>query len=232
VRPGSEKIVREPGKVTVYMTAIRSHFTPEIVEVEGGRRGHLPRHQFRTRPGRDARLLGLDLQRQPVARAGQDRDGEVQGRPRRRLLLLLHRVLLGAASGDGRLSGREAEGPGDPGVHRGQPKARTYSKADFDKQYKTNNDTQAVIDSVVKYITVDQLQGLPGRRRDGRGRHRPAQLRQGRQGQDRRGRQAKEDWQQATLWAGQWWQYQVKAADIGLRAKTFLEQNGAKVVAK
>ena len=42
----------------------------------------------------------------------------------------------------------------------------------------------------------------------------------------------KEDWQQATLWANQWWQYQVKAADIGLRVKTYLEQNGAKVVAK
>jgi nitrous-oxide reductase len=41
----------------------------------------------------------------------------------------------------------------------------------------------------------------------------------------------KSDWQNATLWAGQWWQYQVKAADIGLRAKNYLEQNGAKVVA-
>ena len=30
-----------------------------------------------------------------------------------------------------------------------------------------------------------------------------------------------------TLWAGQHWQYQVKTADLGLRAKTFLEQNGA-----
>jgi nitrous-oxide reductase len=26
------------------------------------------------------------------------------------------------------------------------------------------------------------------------------------------------------------WQYQVKAADLGLRAKTYLEQNGAKKV--
>jgi nitrous-oxide reductase len=34
----------------------------------------------------------------------------------------------------------------------------------------------------------------------------------------------------ATLWAGQWWQYQVKAADIGLRAKTYLEQHGSKPV--
>jgi nitrous-oxide reductase len=32
------------------------------------------------------------------------------------------------------------------------------------------------------------------------------------------------------LWANQWWQYQVKTADLGLRAKTFLEQNGAKKI--
>jgi nitrous-oxide reductase len=41
---------------------------------------------------------------------------------------------------------------------------------------------------------------------------------------------AKNDWQNAMLWANQWWQYQVKTADLGLRAKTFLEQNGAKKV--
>ena len=35
------------------------------------------------------------------------------------------------------------------------------------------------------------------------------------------------DWQNATLWANQWWQFQVKAADIGLRAKTYLKQHGA-----
>ena len=36
VRPGSEKIVRQPGKVEVFATAIRSHFTPEIVEANEG----------------------------------------------------------------------------------------------------------------------------------------------------------------------------------------------------
>jgi nitrous-oxide reductase len=41
---------------------------------------------------------------------------------------------------------------------------------------------------------------------------------------------AKKDWEQAALWAEQVWQYQVKAADLGLRAKTYLEQNGAKKV--
>jgi len=38
------------------------------------------------------------------------------------------------------------------------------------------------------------------------------------------------DWQDAMLWANQWWQYQVKTADLGLRAKTYLEENGAKKV--
>ena len=35
------------------------------------------------------------------------------------------------------------------------------------------------------------------------------------------------DYQNAMLWANQWWQYQVKTADLGLRAKTHLEENGA-----
>ena len=39
---------------------------------------------------------------------------------------------------------------------------------------------------------------------------------------------AKGDWQNAMLWANQWWQYQVKAADLGLRAKALLDQGGAK----
>ena len=43
---------------------------------------------------------------------------------------------------------------------------------------------------------------------------------------------AKKDWQNATLWAQQWFQYQVKTADLGLRAKTHLEQNGAKLIKK
>ncbi|MBV5276624.1 hypothetical protein JZU56_01970, partial [bacterium] len=43
---------------------------------------------------------------------------------------------------------------------------------------------------------------------------------------------AKKDWANATLWTEQIWQYQVKTADLGLRAKTYLEQNGAKKVAK
>jgi nitrous-oxide reductase len=74
-----------------------------------------------------------------------------------------------------------------------------------------------------------ELQGLPGCRGDGedafdqlgktkdlKAKHEAAA--------------AKKDWEQANLWAEQVWQYQVKTADLGLRAKTYLEQNGAKKV--
>ena len=102
-----------------------------------------------------------------------------------------------------------------------------YAKADFDKQYKSCLDTQAVIDQVVAYITSTNFKDFP-----------PVvalvedatdQLNFAKDARAKADEAAKkEDWQQATLWAGQWWQYQVKAADIGLRAKTYLEQNGAK----
>jgi nitrous-oxide reductase len=35
------------------------------------------------------------------------------------------------------------------------------------------------------------------------------------------------NWNDAMLWANQWYQYQVKAADIGLRAKAQLDELGA-----
>ena len=106
-----------------------------------------------------------------------------------------------------------------------------YTKADYDKQYKTNLDTQGVIDTVVKYILSTNFKDFPtvvalvddatdqlNFMKDARAKAEEAAK--------------KEDWQQATLWANQWWQYQVKAADIGLRVKTYLEEHGAKTTAK
>jgi nitrous-oxide reductase len=104
-----------------------------------------------------------------------------------------------------------------------------YTKADYEKQVKNNLDTQAVIDQVVAYITARNYKDFP------------AALAQVQDATDQLGfaqgakkkaqaAAAKGDWQNAMLWANQWWQYQVKAADIGLRVKTFLDQNGAKVI--
>jgi len=101
-----------------------------------------------------------------------------------------------------------------------------YTKADYDKQFKTNVETQAVIDSVVGFITSMNYKDFP------------SVVALVEDAVDQLGfaetwkkkavaSAAAGDYQNATLQAGQWWQYQVKTADIGLRAKTYLEENGA-----
>ena len=104
-----------------------------------------------------------------------------------------------------------------------------YSKADYETQVKTNLETQAVIDQVVAYITARNFKDFPT----------AVALVEDATDQLGFAQEAKakaeaaagtEDWQNAMLWANQWWQYQVKAADLGLRAKNLLDEGGAKVV--
>ncbi|MDH3213462.1 MAG: hypothetical protein OEM05_13345, partial [Myxococcales bacterium] len=104
-----------------------------------------------------------------------------------------------------------------------------YRQADYEKQVKTNVETQAVIDSVVAFITSHNYKDFPevvalvDDATDQLNRAGEAKAKADAEA-------AKGNWNSATLWAGQWWQYQVKAADIGLRGKTYLEQHGAKKV--
>jgi nitrous-oxide reductase len=104
-----------------------------------------------------------------------------------------------------------------------------YTKADYETQVKTNVETQGVIDMVVGFITSHNFKDFPtvvalvedatdqlGFAKESKEKSEAAA--------------AKGDWQNAMLWANQWWQYQVKAADLGLRAKTHLEENKAKKV--
>ena len=106
---------------------------------------------------------------------------------------------------------------------------QSYTENDYKKTLKTIADTQAVIDSVVGYITSVNYKDFPdvvamvedatdqlNKIKDAKAKHEAAA--------------AKKDWEQANLWAEQIWQYQVKTADLGLRAKTYLEQNGAKKI--
>jgi nitrous-oxide reductase len=113
-------------------------------------------------------------------------------------------------------------------VSTGQ-EGQTYTKADYDKQYKTCVDTQTVIDSVVAYIVATNFKDFPeavAMVEDA-----TDQLKFAGDVKAKAEEAAKkEDWQNATLWAGQWWQYQVKAADIGLRVKNYLDEHGAKKV--
>jgi nitrous-oxide reductase len=104
-----------------------------------------------------------------------------------------------------------------------------YTETDYKKQVETNVATQDVINQVVGFITSHNYTDFPtvvALVEDA-----TEQLGFAKGAQEKsEAAAAKKDWQNAMLWANQWWQYQVKTADMGLRAKTFLEQNGAKKI--
>ncbi len=226
-RAGREKVVRKDGVVHIYGTVIRSHITPEIIEVEEGETvsihlTNLERAQDETHGfamyGGDVNLSiepGKTVSYTFVA----DKPGVYPYYCTEfcsALHLEMQGYLLVKPKGYIAKVGAMAEG-------------QAYTKADYDKQVMTNLDTQAVIDSVVGFITSHNYKDFPevvALVEDATDQLGFAEESK-KKSEDYAG---KKDWQNATLWAGQWWQYQVKTADIGLRAKTFLEEHGAKKV--
>ncbi|MCP4993626.1 MAG: Sec-dependent nitrous-oxide reductase, partial [Gammaproteobacteria bacterium] len=227
-RAGREKVVVEDGVTHIYGTVIRSHITPEIIEVEEGTTlsihlTNLERAEDETH-GFAVYGTNVNLSIEPgktvSATFTVDEPGvypyyctefcsalhlEMQG------YLLVKPKGYKAKAGKKMVEGQQ------------------YTKADYDKQVKTNIDTQAVIDSVVGFITSHNYQDFP----EVVALVEDATDQLGFAGEAKKkseGFAAKKDWQNATLWAGQHWQYQVKTADMGLRAKTFLEEHGAKKV--
>jgi nitrous-oxide reductase len=261
-RAGREKIVKTPGKVEVWGTTIRSHITPEIIEaVEGDEviihltnleRAEDETHGFAVY-GQNINL-SLEPGKTVTARFVVDKPGvipyyctefcsalhlEMEG-------YLLVKPKIPDCEKDPTalecLCKKDPTAPGCPDICEQDPKPPgcvepcNYTKADYDKQVKTNVETQAVIDSVVNWIlskeqnykdfppvvalvedAVDQLNFAKEFKAKSEAAAATAE---------------KEDgcWEEATLWAGQWWQYQVKAADIGLRAKTYLKEHKPKTV--
>ncbi|HFD79780.1 MAG TPA: Sec-dependent nitrous-oxide reductase [Gammaproteobacteria bacterium] len=231
-RAGREKTERTcdaNGKCTVevYGTTIRSHITPEIIEAEVGDTVAL---HFTNLERAEDEVHGFALYGQNVQLSiepGKTASATfVADRPGvfpyyctefcSALHLEMEGYLLVKPKGykAKKVSMKE-------GVH--------YTKADYEKQVKTNLETQAVIDQVVAFITSRNYKDFPpvvalvedatdqlGFAEEAKKKSEAAA--------------AKEDWQNAMLWANQWWQYQVKTADLGLRAKTYLEQHGAKKV--
>jgi nitrous-oxide reductase len=219
VRPGSEKIVSDPGKVEVFGTVIRSHFTPEIVQAQEGddvtfhwtnaERAENEVHGF----GLSQHSVNLSLEPGKTASATfHNVKAGVYPYYCTEFCSALHLEMEGylvvAPKGAGPTAQNAAVSVG-----------AVRTKGDFDKQYKQDLDTQAVIDQVVGYITSVNYKDFPT----------VVNLVQDATDQltfakDARAKAddfaKKEDWQNAALWANQWWQYQVKAADIGLRAKT------------
>ena len=229
-RAGREKTERTcdaAGKCTVMVmgTVIRSHITPEIIEAEEG----------------DTVAIHLtNLERA---------EDEVHG-----FAMYGHAVQLSIEPGKTSSVTIQADKPGvypyyctefcsalhlemqgyllvKPKGYKGEAVAmvegHAYTKADYETQVKTNVETQGVIDMVVGFITSHNFKDFPtvvALVEDA-----TDQLGFAKEAKEKAdAAAAKSDWQNAMLWANQWWQYQVKTADLGLRAKTFLEQNGAK----
>ncbi len=227
VTAGQERIERVGDEVHVYMSVIRSHITPDLIEVDEGDEVVLHitslEQAYDQTHGFALDMYNINLSMEPgkyeEVRFEADRSGVFPFYCTEfcsALHLEMEGYLLVRPKGTKVASSEVKEG-------------QVYSKADFDKQYKANTDTQAVIDSVVAFITSTNYKDFPqvvSMVEDA-----TDQLNFAAEAKTKADDFAKkEDWQSATLWAGQWWQYQVKAADIGLRAKTFLEQNGAKKV--
>lgn len=224
VKAGEEKIVRTPGRVEVFGTLIRSHITPEIIDVEKGDEvtinlTNLERAEDETH-GFTVSAMNVHASVEPgktiSVKFKADREGvfpyyctefcsalhlEMQG-----YLLVKPKGYKATASNQ---------------------KDTQYTKADYEKQYKTCVETQKVIDSVVAYITSTNYKDFPevvALVEDA-----TQQLTDASEPKKKMEEAVKkEDWQNATLWSFNWYGFQVRAADVGLRAKTFLEQHGAK----
>lgn len=223
-RPGSERIERDGTTVNVYMTAIRSHFTPEIVEVnEGDTVNFIITNSERAEDethGFSVSTYNVNLSLEPgktaTASIVADKAG-VFSFYCTEFCSALHLEMEGYLV-------VKPEGYVEEGAEITE--GTSYTEADYNKQVQTNTDTQAIIDSVVGYITSHNYKDFPevvslvedavdqlGFAADAKAKAEAAAV--------------EDDWQNATLWAGQHWQYQVKTADIGLRAKTYLDEHGA-----
>ena len=231
-RAGREKTERTcdaAGKCTteIYGTTIRSHITPEIIEVTEGdtvkihltnlERAEDEVHGF-AMSGQNVQL-SIEPGKTASATFVADKAG-VYPYYCTEFCSALHLEMQGYLL---------VQPKGYKAKTGGMVEGTTYTEKDYNTQVQTNIDTQAVIDSVVGFITSHNYQDFPmvvalvedatdqlGFAGEAKAKAEAAA--------------AKKDWSNAMLWANQWWQYQVKTADMGLRAKTFLEENGAKKV--
>ena len=226
VRAGEEHTEKKGNKITVFGTLIRSHITPETIEADVGDEvtihlTNLERAQDETH-GFTVSTMNVHASVEPgktvTVKFKADKEG-VYPYYCTEFCSALHLEMQGYL-----LVKPKGWKPG-----KSEAAKAVYTEADYKATVKKVADTQVVIDSVVGYITSVNFKDFPdvvnmvddatdqlGKMKEAKAKHEAAA--------------SKKDWDQANLWAEQVWQYQVKAADIGLRAKTYLEQNGAKKV--
>ncbi len=231
-RAGREKTERTcdaSGKCTVevYGTTIRSHITPEIIEVQEGDTVKL---HFTNLERAEDEVHGFAMYGQNVQLSMEPGKTASATFVADKAGVYPYYCTEFCSALHLEMEGYLLVKPKGYKATKASLKAGTnYTKADYEKQVKTNLETQKVIDQVVGFITSHNYKDFPtvvalvedatdqlGFAKDARAKAEAAA--------------AKGDWNNAMLWANQWWQYQVKTADLGLRAKTYLEEHGAKKI--
>jgi nitrous-oxide reductase len=225
-RESTERTCDADGNCTVVVngTVIRSHITPEIIEAQQGDRiqihlTNLERAQDETHGfamyGQNVQL-SIEPGKTSSVSFVADQEGVFPYYCTEfcsALHLEMQGYLLVQPAGYQATEAKMEEGT-------------VYSESDYLQQVKTNVETQGVIDQVVAFITSKDFKSNPtvlalvedatdqlGFAEEAKAKSEAAAQTQ--------------DWQNAMLWANQWWQYQVKAADLGLRAKNLLDEAAA-----
>ncbi len=221
-KPGEEKIVRNGNKVEVFGTLIRSHITPEIIEVDQGNEvsihlTNLERAEDQTH-GFTISKYNVNGSWEPGKTASVSFKADIPGvfpyyctEFCSALHLEMQGYLLVKPKGY------------KPTATAAKETGQQYTKADYDKQVGVIKDTGKVIEEVVAYLKTNGYEKFP----TVKAQVEDALEQCGRADQPKAKSEefaAKQDWTNATLWANQVWQFQVKCADVGLRAKD--ELNG------
>jgi len=224
---GQEKIEREGNRVHVFGTLIRSHITPEIVEVEEGdvvtfHLTNLERAEDETH-GFTVSTYGVHGSFEPGKTASltfkADRSGAFPYYCTE-FCSALHLEMEGILMV--RPKGYVSKAEDEAGVVLSADQLAEYKK-NFDDKIKVINETQDVINSVVAYLKENDYQKYP---------YVEAlvvdaldQMELAKTSKANYERYAAEgQWKDAFLWAEQYFQYQIKTADVGLRAKKLLSE--------
>lgn len=221
---GKEKIERKGNRVHVFGTLIRSHIVPEIVEVNEGdvvtfHLTNLERAEDETH-GFTVDTYGKHGSFEPGKTASLTFTADVPGvfpyyctEFCSALHLEMEGILL--------VKPKDYTGPSaGEEVELTEEELAEYKK-NYEDKIKVVNETQDIINSVVEWLKENNYQDYPyvsALVEDA-----VDQLNLATKAKENYEKYAEEGkWKDAFLWAEQYWQYQVKAADVGLRAKELL----------
>ncbi len=220
---GQEKIVRKGNKVYVYATLVRSHINPERITVNKGDNvtiylTNLERAEDETH-GFTVDNFDIHASLEPGETVELNFDADIEGvfpYYCTEFCSALHLEMMGYMM---------VKDPNKKYVSAQKLKMKTMStaelKAEYEKTVAVNTATDAVIQSVVKFLKANHFEKYPTVKAlvtDALDQY--GQI----PGQKKKSDEAvkAKDYEKAVLFENMIWQYMVKTADVGIRAKDLL----------